>query len=237
MPAGSQGRPAADIRRVIQAYWGDSRGEHHRYRSWEHCYTYFQEQGQAGILRDRDTAALHLGFYLASWGMYRGSSFLLQRDYKVHGHVVDVLADPEYAGLWGRDFGSSPDDSRLVASVMKLVSAIRGAYGPFVPAVGSAQPTDTLVTKIILGTLGLVPACDRYFIEGLKVAGYQYSYVNEAFLRRMVGFCSANLEDLHTEQEAIATKAGTHYPLMKLVDMYFWQLGMEGAPGETEEQG
>jgi hypothetical protein len=82
-----------NIHRAIEAYWGDSRGEYHRYLSWEHCYQYFQEQSQTGILRDRDTAALHLGFYLASWGMYRESSFLLQRDYRVHTHVIDVLAD------------------------------------------------------------------------------------------------------------------------------------------------
>jgi hypothetical protein len=232
MPADPESRPAADIHRVIQAYWGDSRGEYHRYRSWEHCYQYFQEQGQSGILRNRDTAALHLGFYLASWGMYRGSSFLLQRDYKVHGHVVDVLADPEHAPLWGRGLGSSPDDACLAPAVMGLISAIRAAYRPFAPATGTTQPTDTLVTKIILGTLGVVPACDRFFIDGLKVAGYKYSYVNEVFVQRMVGFCQEHQEELRAEQVAIAAETGVHYPLMKLVDMYFWQLGMDG--GSTE---
>ena len=101
MLADPQSRPAADIHRAIQAYWGDSRGEHHRYRSWEHCYQLLSGAGPERNLRNRDTAALHLGFYLASWGMYRGSSFLLQRDYKVHGYVVDVLANTEYADLWG----------------------------------------------------------------------------------------------------------------------------------------
>jgi hypothetical protein len=38
-----------------------------------------------GISGDRDHAALQLGFYLASWGMYGGSSFLLQYDYTVIG--------------------------------------------------------------------------------------------------------------------------------------------------------
>jgi hypothetical protein len=222
------------VHTAIQAYWGDSRGEYHRYRSWEHCFQYFQKQGQTGILRDRDTAALHLGFYLASWGMYRGSSFLLQHDYKVHGHVIDVLAEPKHAPLWGRDLGASPDDARLASAVMSLFTAIRGAYWPFVPATGTAQPTDTLVTKIILGTLGIVPACDRFFIDGLKVAGYKYSYVNEVFIRRMVGFCQEHLEDLRVEQTAIAADTGTNYPLMKLVDMYFWQLGMEGGAQATE---
>jgi len=28
---------------------------------------------------------------------------------------------------------------------------------------------------------------------------------------------------------------GCHYPLMKLVDMYFWQLGYEKAPGRRHD--
>src|SRR5262245_15461814 len=47
---------------------------HHRFRLWEHCYAYFQ-RGQ----NDCDLASLHLAFYLASWGMYRGSSGRLHK--------------------------------------------------------------------------------------------------------------------------------------------------------------
>ena len=35
-----------------------------------------------------DYLSLQLAFYLASWGMYRGSSFLIQKDYRVHIPVV-----------------------------------------------------------------------------------------------------------------------------------------------------
>ena len=53
------------------------------YRSWEHCYSHFmRSRGQKNV--DYDYLSLQLSFYLASWGMYRGSSFLLQKDYKVH---------------------------------------------------------------------------------------------------------------------------------------------------------
>lgn len=57
--------------------------ENGRYRSWEHCYSHFiKARGSQEI--DYDYLSLQLAFYLASWGMYRGSSFLLQKDYKVH---------------------------------------------------------------------------------------------------------------------------------------------------------
>lgn len=221
----------------IQAYFGNSLGEHHRYRSWEHCYSYFQGRGQDGIARDKETAALQLGFYLASWGMYRGSSFLLQRDYLVHTHVIDVLAGPRFSLLWNKDLGSSPEDITLASTVMDLIEAVRAAYKPFAPAVGSAQPTDTLLTKVILGTLGSLPACDRYFIDGFKRAGYRYSYLNQKFVTRILTFCQENLVELRAEQESIASASGVHYPLMKLADMYFWQLGVEGDTGQSGDPG
>ena len=48
-----------------------------RYLSWEHCYKVFAPHiGKSPTDKDADFLALHLGFYLASWGMYRASSFL-----------------------------------------------------------------------------------------------------------------------------------------------------------------
>jgi hypothetical protein len=41
--------------------------------SWEHCYRFFNSRTRNVLLAEKDSAALHLG-YLASWGMYRGSS-------------------------------------------------------------------------------------------------------------------------------------------------------------------
>lgn len=221
------------MQREIQSYFDNSRGEHHRYRSWEHCFSFFQNHGQSGVIANREDASLQLGFYLASWGMYRGSSFLLQRDYLVHGQVVDVLAKPEFGVLWGRDIGASPGDLELTPVVMRLVADIRAAYRPFAPATGSAQPTDTLLTKVILGTLGSLPACDRYFIDGFRRIGNKYSCLNANFVNRIVEFCLANGDELRTQQVAIASSTGMRYPLMKLADMYFWQLGMEGDTGQS----
>ena len=72
-----------------------------RYRSWEHCYTQFYEARQNPERDNIDNLSLHLAFYLASWGMYRGSSFLLQYDYTVHTSVVKEILKPEYNKLFG----------------------------------------------------------------------------------------------------------------------------------------
>lgn len=209
------------IRNKVRAYIGNVADEHRRYRSWEHCYAYFRRSAPAGFVANRDHAALQLGFYLASWGMYRGSSFLLSHGYTVHRGVIDVLGDPRFSLLWDREFGAEQADSTLVSSVLDLVSGIRAAYRPFGP------PTDTLVTKVILGTYGCLPACDRYFLIGFKSAGFGYSSVNHNFVDRLLTFCQRNRSKLQAEQALIKSKTGVHYPLMKLVDMYFWQTGFE----------
>lgn len=198
--------------------------EDHRFRSWEHCYCFFQRIGRQGIVAQRDEAAIQLGFYLASWGMYRGSTTLLKKAYTVHRAVVDVLAQPCFAPLWEREFGSADEDATLVSLVLKAAEAVKMAYKSF-------QATDTLKTKVLLGTLGCLPACDLYFRHGLKKEGIEYSKLNEPFINRILQFCLKNVDELRTEQKRIEAVKGIHYPLMKLVDMYFWQSGCPSGRG------
>jgi len=49
--------------------------------------------------RDPDGSALQLAFYLASWGMYRGSAFLLQKDCRIHRLAVREVLRPRYDSL------------------------------------------------------------------------------------------------------------------------------------------
>jgi hypothetical protein len=88
------------------------------------------------------------------------------------------------------------------------------------------DPSDTLVTKILLGTLGCVPACDRYFLAGFAHCGFSFSYFNGRFVNRVLEFCRTNRNELRDAQSKIHARIGTRYPLMKLVDMYFFQTGL-----------
>ena len=112
------------IHEKIQAYYGDMAGEHDRYRSWEHCYRYFHGSTPRALAVDRDHAALQLGFYLASWGMYRGSSFLLQYTYTAHLGVVDQLLSARFSVLWEEECGAG-SDLRLVPVILEVISAVR----------------------------------------------------------------------------------------------------------------
>ena len=153
--------------------------------------------------------------------MYRGSSFLLQHTYTVHVHVIDALASPQFRNLWQHDVGSHDDDVKLASTIMDLVTSVKAAYGQF------GRPTDTLTTKILLGTIGCLPACDRFFINGFRDQGFRYSSVNKLFIDRILQYCIDSRLKLAKLQSKISKRGGPEYPLMKLADMHFWQIGSD----------
>src|SRR5687767_1797831 len=96
-----------------------------RYASFDYCYNYFQiarEQGDPGALADEahlQISCLQLGFYLASWGMLRGSSVLLQRSAHNFIPVIEAIAGMSH-DVWNID----ADDYSL-GQVELLLDAIR----------------------------------------------------------------------------------------------------------------
>ena len=81
---------------AARTFYVDARAnENGRSRSWEHCYRIFRD-ARTDPCPDYDYLSLHLAFYLASWGMYRGSSFLLQKDYKVLSPIVEEILKTDY---------------------------------------------------------------------------------------------------------------------------------------------
>jgi hypothetical protein len=87
--------------------------------------------------------------------------------------------------------------------------------------------TDTLATKILLGTLGCIPAYDRYFIDGLRASKISFSRLTIGNFMRVVDYYRKNHLQFDAAQNNIQGKCGIRYPSMKLVDMYFWQIGFE----------
>jgi len=122
-----------------------------------------------------DTACLQMAFYLASWGMYRGSSFLLWKDYLIHKEVVEHLLKNKH--LQNLNFIEITDHE--IQEIFNLIFWVKSWYQNNIEFVNGKRKktnvTDTLATKIILGALGCVPAYDRYFIDGIRNKGLSYS--------------------------------------------------------------
>lgn len=198
--------------------------KNHRYKSWEHCYGFFTDNSSNS---DIDSYCLHLAFYLASWGMYRGSSFLLWKDYKVHQEVVKELL--KNSDLQEENF-LSINDAEL-HRIYELCEWIKNWYPQNIKEIDGepkqVNVTDTLATKIMLGSLGCMPAYDTYFIKGLRKSGIPYSSLNIKNFRAVVEFYQKNQDEFQMAQRDIYNKIGVHYPAMKLLDMYFWVIGYQ----------
>jgi hypothetical protein len=85
-----------------------------------------------------------------------------------------------------------------------------------------------LVTKVLLGTLGCIPAYDTLFIRGLRQAGLPYAGLRMSNFQRLIAYCQDREESLRLSQLAVnqrAAQEGLHYPMMKIVDMCFWVRG------------
>ncbi len=192
----------------------------HRFKSWEHCYSYFKNDNPV-----LDIACLHLSFYLASWGMYRGSSFLIWKDYLIHKEVVQYLLTKKHL----QDIDFLKIENNQISEIFEIINWVKNWYRINIVQVNgsnqSVNVTNTLVTKILLGTLGCIPAYDRFFIDGMRTKGLSYSYLNPTNFSSVVDYFIEYNEEFLKAQKVIIEKNGTKYPAMKLVDMYFWNLG------------
>lgn len=220
-----EGACTEEISDQIAKYCAELTSPRTRLRSWDHCYAYFKSQGQKGVCRDPDQAALQLGFYLASWGMYRASGFLLQYDYKIHTAAVLRLAEPKFKALWAREFGAGDNDEEIVETILAAAAALKDVYADHARNAGRLSVSVTLVTKILLGMFGCVPACDRYFFEGIEGC-LTFEELDGDFLQSVLDF-SREYRSALLQGRAHVTGSVVEYPMMKLVDMYFWQVGYD----------
>lgn len=86
--------------------------------------------------------------------------------------------------------------------------------------------TDTLVTKILLGTLGCVPAYDRYYVQGVKQYGISIGGYNKKTVRDVAKYYLSHKDEFETVRTELST-CGVEYPVMKLMDMCMWQVAFE----------
>ena len=158
---------------VVEEIKESQKAHYHRGKSWEHCYAFFRDHKKFNNDEKIDLAALHLGFFLASWGMLRGASFLLQKDYKFYISIVKILIKPKYNKLWDVNFlNESKDQVENIGSLFKLkndlMDGIEENYQLDQLDKKEKHELDLIITKIIMATMGCVPAYDTYFKTGLK---------------------------------------------------------------------
>ena len=205
--------------------------ENDRYKSWEYCYHSFISARNSSS-PDYDILSLHLAFYLASWGMYRGSSFLLQKDYKIHTPIVKELLKSDYDELAGKDWSKASELDNDLSVLEKLKKFINDYYAPIRKDVATdvknnENVSEVFITKILMGTLGCTPAYDRYFKAGIKSLNVSTGNFNKNSTKKLIWFYTANSDIFEQLRNSLPCVDGSpiKYPEMKLVDMGFWLIG------------
>ena len=206
------------IRKKIDLYQG-SHNVDARYTSFDYCYNYFRRFVESDSIdeiastENLQTSCMQLGFYLASWGMYRGSSQILK--YSAHRliPVVQAIASTEKT-MWKIDVNSYDETSYLkISNSMEQIS--------------QAFPHNaslTLKTKTMLGVFGCVPAFDSFFVEnsGLR----SLNLVSLTKLRTFYEKNKSTIEEIRQGTHTLDFKDGqptNHlYTRAKMVDMIFF---------------
>lgn len=192
-----------------------------RYASFDYCFNYFQsfhDEDRIPALTESgqlETSCLQLGFYLASWGMFRGKAALLQHSAKSLEPTVRVLAAaPEPVWRADADDYGPPVRAALTKVYRELRTSLPG---------GQSQ---TLVTKTMLGVFGCVPAYDRYFRDAFGAATF-----GPKSLAGLAAYYRANADviDAHrvpTIDFATGADSNRFYTRAKVIDMVFFTKGL-----------
>ena len=199
---------------------------YHRFRSWDNCFLFFRKFQKTKKHKDWDKACLHLGFFMASYGMYARGSFLLWNNHKIYKSIIEILTKTSFLDLWNIKI-SDFDDNRISLINECAISIWAKLLDTKIEYDHSKLKgvTETIVTKILLGTIGCTPGYDSLFKKGLKEIGLQAMSFTPNSIKVLAEFYTQNLDEFKKIQAEIKNLIGYNYPPMKLIDMYFWTIG------------
>lgn len=215
-----------NITPVVDKFKEDAADLHHRYYSFDFCYAHFrQSRALPPEQRDIEKSCQVLWSYLASWGMLRGSSFLLQKNPAYLKELVEwIYAQPE--NTWEIDVEHYDTKANVI---LDLYNQAKDKI-----LKGEEHQAVTLVTKILLGVFAIMPAYDRFFKETFsEIAGNKCGFTtpNKTSLDIIYQFYLKNQQEINQLSKALnvcnfnGLPTGYHYSQAKIIDMYGFQTG------------
>lgn len=194
--------------------------------AWELCIEQF-----AGAFVNKksdddtvDTLCWYLTEYLASWGMTRNSK-LTREAYRLHEPVVRAIM--EFSDLRGKDLADFCDEKNgavLLGRLETLYERVKDHCAQFSRA-KNPKASDVRVSKIILGTLGIMPAYDTHVRSVLKECGIATrDFSMESFRQFACYFTTHHTETIGRmteEMQAICP----FYTRAKIIDGILWYVG------------
>ena len=210
----------------------DGRKPWARYASFDYCFNYFQEFKNKKELTSKENmqnSCLHLAFYLASWGMLRGSSFLLQKSINFYKPLIEYISEKD-DDFWKIDVPNYMENNNI-DTLIKCADDIKNILSED----GNNDASDILVTKIMLGVFGCVPAFDTYFKNGSRLGSFNKRTLTEIseFYRKdgHSNIISNEANKIKTFEYNSGKTGSRSYTNAKVIDMIFF---MEGYKNNTD---
>jgi len=171
---------------------------------------------------------LVLGFYLASWGMFRGSSFILQKSVKYFCPTIRYIDDLD-SSIWNIDVDNY--NRKNIETITKIYQDIKDLL------IVNGHKDLTLTTKILLGVFGFIPAFDEYFCYTFRemfksqcgfrrVNTNSLSCIKEFYENNKMTIDKLSSESFTTDF-LTGQKTEINYPKAKIIDMYGFTVGLK----------
>ena len=214
-----------DISSIVSKYKSNSNPED-RYTSFDYCYNYFRTTHD--LTKDIEKSCLVLGFYLASWGMFRGSSFILQKSVKYFCPTIRYIDDLD-SSIWNIDVDNY--NRKNIETITKIYQDIKDLL------IVNGHKDLTLTTKILLGVFGFIPAFDEYFCYTFRemfksqcgfrrVNTNSLSCIKEFYENNKMTIDKLSSESFTTDF-LTGQKTEINYPKAKIIDMYGFTVGLK----------
>ena len=179
-----------EIKEAVEKYHNNDFSVIERNASFDLCYAYFQ-QNKDNLAGDNiERSCFQLYSYLASWGMLRKSN-LRGRSSAVLKHLIVYFATKCGKKVWNINVSDYFCDSKV-----KLLCGLYKDIANEIAAI-KVTPTITLVTKIMLGVFGNIPAFDTNFIKWMHnefKRDYRYNSIKETMILDLGEFYAMNKE-------------------------------------------
>ncbi|MCU6480616.1 hypothetical protein [Arthrobacter sp. A2-55] len=214
------------ITHAVQRFMGTEDGlfTTDRARSWDFCYEYFRNS--QNVAADQQTSCLQLGYYLASWGMLRGSTYLFKNTNARHYiKALEIITNrtDQMQAISPATYGETDTQKFLVETYRLLGDALLPEGGRRI----------TLVTKTMMGVWGVVPSFDKFFMNTFsKVAATPQERIalqkfNEGTVDLLGKFYDAHKNEVHEVASAYTTldfasgqSTGNNIPTAKVLDIF-----------------
>ena len=134
------------------------------------------------------------------------------------GDIERLAGKISYGNVSPKELISLKNSLRHLPQLKQILKSAENLHGSIA--------SDTLITKILLGTVGCAPAYDRYFKKGLSISGIASQKFVPASVAALSQYYLRHMEDLENFRIKISKGRVTYTP-MKVLDMCIWQLGYE----------